>query len=646
MDKSEHVSSTAAALAVLGAALLYPVLESRLWSRSLWGAHALAFLPWAWWLVPAAAALLFVPRVALVLGEKLEHWQPAPRVSTALPWLAGALAAVLFWLVRERHLYWGDALPLSINVPAGQAFHPDEPLTLGLHHALFAMGGGRWSAVSAIAAASAFAGGLWVAVNARGFLRSSVAPGVALAATATLASQGAAAIFHGHVENYAYVAVCFAWFLWAGCDYLEGRGPAWPAFAALLLGYAFHLLGALALPAAALLVIQGLNRAERRVEMLATVAATVAAGALAAWAARGIYAEGSPLAQLASGVTRVLRQPRDMQAAVFFTWRHAGDLWSHVVQMGPLSLVVTALLVSALPSRAWLGTPAGRFLGVAAVTLYAPALLVGEGNLGAARNWDLFAAPALALPLLSTRLILGLEPAAARRRLLVAALAVSLAHSIPWTALNASRDATEARVAALPLGRGRSAAMLGTAALNAGDLPRAERWFAASLAEDSLNINAWSGLGLARARTGRLAEAELALTRATELKPGDAQYHRDLASLYMRTRRWEAASEQWQLALPLAPREAGAWLGLAEALSRAGRRDSSVYALLTARATLPQDATIERALADACALWVASAGERGDRAEFARAWGVFESHFPDDDRVRAWRPRARAMLER
>ena len=43
-------------LVVLGATLAYPLLESRFWSRALWGANALAFLPPAWWLVPLACA--------------------------------------------------------------------------------------------------------------------------------------------------------------------------------------------------------------------------------------------------------------------------------------------------------------------------------------------------------------------------------------------------------------------------------------------------------------------------------------------------------------------------------------------------------------------------------------------------------------
>lgn len=631
------------ALVVLGGTLVYPLLESRFWSRSLWGANALAFLPGPWLLAPLACALLFVPRIGAAIGGRLERMNPSTRARTAWPWAAGLVAAAVFWLVRERHLYWGDALPLSIDIPAGQRFHPDEPLTLWLQHAVWAIGGGRWSAAQAIAAASAVAGGVWVALHARGFARMNAGAGTALLATLVIASQGAAAIFHGHVENYAYVAVCFAAFAWSGADYLEGRGRAWPPFAALLLAFAFHLLGALALPAALLLVAHGLAQRDRRAEMLGTLAALALVTGAAAWVARGLYPGGSPFAQLATGVIRVLRQPRDMQAGVFFSARHLADAWSHVVQMGPLSLAAVAALVAVRPMRDAFASASGRFLGVAALTLYAPALLTGAGNLGAARNWDLFAAPAGVLPLLALRAMLAFPPAA-RQRLLLAALAASLAQSLPWTALNLSRDATEARIAVLPLGGGRSQAMLGTAALNAGDLPRAERWFDAALAEDSLNVNALSGLGVARARAGLLAEAEPLLTRVVELKPETPQYHRDLATLYMRTGRWSAASAQWQEALPLEPQARESWLGLATSLAQAGRRDSAVFALLAAREALPGDTEIARTLADACALWVASAGQRADRAEFARAWAVFASRFPEDPRVQAWRPRAEALL--
>lgn len=630
------------ALVLLAATLVYPLLESRFWSGSLWGAHALAFLPAAWWLVPVVLGALFVPRVATALGTALERVMArAPR---AWPGLAGLVAALVFWLVRERHLYWGDALPLAINIPAGQSFHADEPLTLWLHHTLFSLGRGSWSAVVAIAAASAVAGGVWVALHARGFQRAGASAGLALLATLVLASQGAAAIFHGHVENYAYVAVCLVAFLWTGQEYLEGRGRAWPPFLALVLGYAFHLLGALALPAAAFLALHGLRRPERRGEMLATLAAAAVVVAALAWATRGLFAGASSFQPLAAGVNRVLLQPHDMRASAIFTLRRVADVWSHIVQMGPLSLVTVLLLAIALPTRAVLATASGKFLALAALTLYAPALLLGEGNLGAARNWDLFAAPAIGLALFAVRAMLAVEPAAARQRLLAAALAASLAQAIPWTALNVDRDATESRIVALPLGHGRGAAMLGTAALNANDLPEAERWFQRALAEDPFNLNALSGLGVTLARAGRYADAEPPLTRAARLAPHKPQYHYDLAALYMQRERWREAAEEWQAGLPNEPSNRIAWLGLANALRQLGQRDSAAYALIAAKRSLSDDPSIRDALANECALWVASAGQRGDKEEFARAWNVFTTECADDPRVEEWRPRAEAML--
>lgn len=110
-------------LALLAAIVLYGVLESVVWPRTLWGAHALGFLP--------RPGLLLTPLALLALLSAAGRVLPGPRppgrfARRMLPWLAGAV----FWLARERHLFWGDALPLSLNVPQGQAFHPDEPLTL------------------------------------------------------------------------------------------------------------------------------------------------------------------------------------------------------------------------------------------------------------------------------------------------------------------------------------------------------------------------------------------------------------------------------------------------------------------------------------------------------------------------------------
>lgn len=635
-----------AALALFALWIVYGVAESFLWRDTLWGAHALGFLPRAAVLLPLVALSLFLPGVVSACERLVARWRPPSQTLAWAPFVFGAVSALSFWLVRERHLFWGDARPLSINVPAGQSFHPDEPLTLWLHHVSYAIGRGRWSATAAIAVTSALAGGVALAVSARALLRRVSPPGIALVALAVWAMQGGMALFHGHVENYAFVSAALVVFLWTGLGYLDGRSPAWPAFAALLLAFAFHLLGALLVIPALVLVVHGLGARERRGAMLATLAATIVAGVLAAWAVRDLYAGGTPLSQLADGVRRVLTQPLDMKVTAVFSWRRVGDVWSHIVQMGPLSLVPVALLALVLGVPRSLRGVRGAFVLLAALGCYGPALLTGEGNLGAARNWDLFAGPSLAVAFAGLLLILETDGPAVRQRLLLAALAASLVQAVAWTALGMDVDATRERVAALPLGRGRGAAMLGTDHMNAGRDEEALVWFRRSLAEDSLNLNAWSGLGIVLARNGRHAEAEPAFRRVVELRPAVALYRQDLAVLYMREKRWAEAAGQWQAALSTDHTMGPAWLGLAEAMRQQGHADSAVFVLSAAVRERPGDADLTRALADSYALWVASAGQRGDVADFERAWSAFTARFPEDPRVAEWRPRAEALLSR
>jgi tetratricopeptide (TPR) repeat protein len=182
--------------------------------------------------------------------------------------------------------------------------------------------------------------------------------------------------------------------------------------------------------------------------------------------------------------------------------------------------------------------------------------------------------------------------------------------------------------------------------MNAGRDDAALQWFQRAIAEDSLNVNAWSGLGVVLARNGRYAEAEPALRRVVELKPTVAIYRQDLAVLYMREQRWAEAAGHWQSALFVDHTLSPAWLGLAEAMRQQGHADSAVYALTAAARARPGDAAIVGALADGYAFWVASAGQRGDVAEFARAWEGFTGRFPDDARVQEWRARAEALLAR
>jgi len=110
--------------------------------------------------------------------------------------------------------------------------------------------------------------------------------------------------------------------------------------------------------------------------------------------------------------------------------------------------------------------------------------------------------------------------------------------------------------------------------------------------------------------------------------------------------RFPSAVAELQTVLALDPTDLGSWKALSDCERRLGHPDSSVYALVAAREHNPGNPDVRAALADAYALWVASAGEQGDVTGFARACAGFSGEFPDDPRVRQWRPHAEGLLAR
>ena len=605
------------------------MVESAFAPRTLWGTTTLAFAPRPLWVLPWLVPL------APLLARFLPAPGAGPRWRALLPWAAGAMATAIFWLARERHLFWGDANALAVMLPRGQAFHPDEPLTLWLHHALATLTAGALSPTQAVALGSALSGGVFVAIAVASFARrfSSDAT-LGLLAAATLATQGFTALFYGHVENYAYVCVAMLATLLLAADFLDGRRGPLPAVLAALLAFALHVLGGmLLLPIAGMLAI-GLSRPGKRRAAVVATGVLLAAAVLGSLAVRGLYVNGGPFVQLLSAPVRVLTNPRDAHAAVWLSSRQVANVWSHLQLMGPLGLVALAVSVPLLARRR--GPPSHAFLAWSALLLYGPIVLVGEGNLGAARNWDLFAAPAVA-PALAAIVWMGerLSPAAARR-VLLAFLAASLAHLLPWLAVNTRPARIEARIAALPLPGGRAPMMLGTDHLNRGELPEAEGAFREALALEPTNPNAQSGLGLALARQGRFAEAEAPLLAAVQLKPEVPQLRYDLIALYVQLARWHDAERQLADAIALAPAEPRNWQTLAECQFQMGHPDTAAYVLENATSRLPTDASLKAALADAYVRWLEMAERSGDVRPAREAYQKLAQLFPEDPRRQRW----------
>src|SRR5262249_14390325 len=208
-----------------------------------------------------------------------------------------------------------DALPLSIDIPKGQAFHPDEPLTMYLHHLLYRLGGGQWSGATAVAMGSTLAGMLFVGLALFWFLRRGRDLWACALAAAVFFAQGFMVLFYGHVENYSYLAVALLVFFVSGVDFLEGRGGPYVPMAAAVVAYALHILGGLTLIPAAVLVAYGLTNPRRRRDTVIALIGALLVVVIASRAAAGLYVPNgrTPLDGIVSGAARVFGNARDMQ---------------------------------------------------------------------------------------------------------------------------------------------------------------------------------------------------------------------------------------------------------------------------------------------------------------------------------------------
>src|SRR4029077_4104698 len=122
--------------------------------------------------------------------------------------------------------------------------------------------------------------------------------------------------------------------------------------------------------------------------------------------------------------------------------------------------------------------PRTGFLLACSAGWLAACLVAGDSNLGYARNWDLLAPASLVLTVAGLGLLFpDARAAAAGRAALGVMLAVSLFHTAPWVAVNASLPRSIARFESLPLGLGRVESTLGYWSAREGDTKQAEIWY-------------------------------------------------------------------------------------------------------------------------------------------------------------------------
>ncbi|MFQ5512511.1 MAG: tetratricopeptide repeat protein [Candidatus Krumholzibacteriia bacterium] len=560
---------------------------------SFWGVHFYAFFhPFLLWL--STALVLAVSIVLVLRPERAGAWLSEilgqiPRGALAAGTTAAGAGALL-WLARARHTYLGDGNVLVTSVPAGQAFHPHQPLTMLAQQVMYRLTAGFFGAgersrdlvaSDAVALGSVILGVVFAVVVWR-IARELSGPrrAVALLAAAVLLAQGYAQLFFGYVENYTFYAVGVALYLWLSLRYLRGAGPLLLPAAALLLVIALHLSAAILIPSFLVLAVHAFLTPARRLRAARdlAIAAAVLVGvdvALAAWQPGYHF-----MAELLRVAGIALTRREEGAPGYMLSSIHLRDFWNEQFLIGPLGIFLfVPAVVTAFVRRS--GHRARHlFLVVAGAAYVGASWLAGDSNLGYARNWDLLAPGALVYTAAGLGLFLSPAKGDARRAaaVLSCALAVSLYHTVPWIATNALLQRSFERLKTLPLGLGRTEVLVGKWYSWRGSLDEAEEWFEKAIQVNPRNNNAHYLLGLVHWDKGEMSEAADAIARAVRLRPDKLLFRERLVTALRAAGRNEDTLPHVEFVLERKPEDVNYWIYYAETLYDMGREDEAVAA--------------------------------------------------------------------
>lgn len=528
---------------------------------ALWGANAYRFLPWPSLVVVGLATSALVVwvvgslRVAGAVSEGLQ------RHHAWSGWrLAGVVAAstlgvaALFWSFRARHVFLGDGLILVTSLAHTSQIHPLEPLGFLLERASYLLVSTQgWAAgmpplapglepfVAAWLAAalvSVAAGVVFfpIAVGVAGTLRSlagsspaaSGAPAradvlVLALLTACLVGQGFVALFFGYIEVYSTYTAGAALYLWLALRFLLRHGPLWQAAAALALAVGLHLSALVLAPS--LLVLAGIRFARRAEQPGMAFDMALSMGCFAVVAV-GLFALGGGY-NVVGTMIHTLRQILAGEPGArgyLLSGVHLRDFSNGALLAGPLGLLFFVVAALAFVRKGRLN-PATVFLLACGLGPLAGAWIAGDSNLGYARNWDLLAPTALPMTVAGLGLLMMRMSDLRRTRLVLGGLvAVSVFHTLPWVAVNASLERSRERFALLPLGLGRVESTLGLWEGIQGNLDGAEVWFNRALEANPGNLRAILFLGRVHMQEQRYAMATRAYERALQFRPERDDY--------------------------------------------------------------------------------------------------------------------------
>lgn len=558
------------------AVLTVQILALRPAGGAFWGADAWAFLPsagiWITGLLVAAAAAAVIRR------------EPARSPAGQLPHpaLLLAVAALLLWMFRIRHVLLGDGVPLTTFLPTDHAIHPREPLAMALQHVFFDLlhgvfaGAGSTTGVvqDCVAVGSVLAGLGFLALAPRlaaEIVRAfpAVAPEdertLTLLVAVLLCAQGYLQVFFGYVENYAFPMLVAELYLLGALRFLRGASsivlPLAAAACAVALSYSALVLG----PSVIVLVVMGLRDRAR--------APRVARDLLLVLAASGAVLAAVQIGLRYPALVRIREMLASGRATsdYLFSSVHLRDFLNEHLLIGPCGLL---LFVPVVLAFRWRGTrvPAVPFLLVAGGSAALACALAPDLPLGYARDWDLYTPVGVVLTASAVALLLaGVAAPRLRRDVIVVLAAVSAFHTIGWVALNHSERRSLARFETLPLGGGRTETTVAWWYAMHGDHVQARSWLRQAFLADPSNSRALDLYGRIAFEDRDWRQALRTYLVAVTLRPDKSDFRSQLATAVDAVGGPAVAMGMLDSMLASYPDQGGLWFERAMLLRAQGR---------------------------------------------------------------------------
>ena len=565
-----------------------------------WGADLLYYYPDSLWIVFILLAILvLVPRVRARVHALFAGLSAALQGNGVRPWIVRILLILValagfIALQSARHLL-GDGYLYLRELDAGITQRVDRaPLTFALIRFVHEAGASLWQTAENTYRVYSYASGLL-------FLLLALATAGALGRTdrektvvfAFLVTAGYVQLFFGYVENYAFYMPATLLYLLAGLRSLENRAPLYVPALVLGLLVPFHFLFVLFAPSLIILGYYRYRRQETSMPKWKNVADKLAAFCTAPLAAVLVFwiagFDFGAFLERTGGKHHIL--PLFSEPGFHVPYRIVS--LSHLldfVNLQVLSAPAAVMAVFLFGGKEYRHHP--FLLSAAAVPLFFTFLANPE--IGAFRDWDILALPALPLTLWAASALLERRRQDERDHRSVSVICAAAAlHTMLWIGLNANPAAAEARYVHL-MGRlnGHAASYgwetLGTYYRLRGKTVPALNAYKRALDANPQNPRHWLSVGIIYSDLGRPERGIDHLRRATEIQPDLAEAHINLGAAYLGTGRHGVAIDHLRKATELQPETALTYVNLGAAYNETGRHSEALDVLNKALEIQPE----------------------------------------------------------